>query len=174
MPKEKVVRRARQARREGKAPSTQASEFVREKMRELGSKTGPKSRKQAIAIGLDEARRAGVPLPPPPDERAAQGDAPQAANAERPTGKPRSWTRARTARTGQKRTAQKRKDTRAERSPRRPARKGAAKASARGRTPAAKRQPAKSRASTASRTGGGRARTASGQRSRGGATRTRT
>ncbi|HEV3005279.1 MAG TPA: DUF6496 domain-containing protein [Pirellulales bacterium] len=66
MPKEKTVRRARQAKREGKAPSTQAGEFVRETIEDIRhGKHGARSTKQAIAIGLSKARRAGVKLPPP-------------------------------------------------------------------------------------------------------------
>ena len=52
--------------REGKAPSTQAGEFVREEMDHIREgKHGARSTKQAIAIGLSKARRAGVDLPPP-------------------------------------------------------------------------------------------------------------
>jgi Family of unknown function (DUF6496) len=66
MPKKSTVRRARKDAREGKKPSTQAGEFVREKMHDMKTKkSGVKSRKQAIAIGLSEARRSGVKLPPP-------------------------------------------------------------------------------------------------------------
>src|ERR1700722_3334491 len=66
MPKKKTVDRARQAAREGKAPSTQAGEFVREEIEDIRQgKHGARSTKQAIAIGLSKARRAGVKLPPP-------------------------------------------------------------------------------------------------------------
>ncbi len=61
MPSKKTVRRARQAKREGKAPSTQAGEFVREEMEHL-REGRHKSVKQAIAIGMARARRAGVPV----------------------------------------------------------------------------------------------------------------
>jgi hypothetical protein len=58
--------RARQDAREGKSPSTQAGEFVREEIDHLREgKHGAASVKQAIAIGLAKARRAGVNLPPP-------------------------------------------------------------------------------------------------------------
>ncbi len=67
MPKKEVIRKAQQAKRAGKAPSTQAGEFVREEIEEIRhGKHGARSPKQAIAIGLSEARRAGVDLPPPP------------------------------------------------------------------------------------------------------------
>src|SRR5438046_734811 len=66
MPEKKTIERARKAKREGKAPSTQAGEFVRETMEHIRQgKHGARSTKQAIAIGLSKARRAGVKLPPP-------------------------------------------------------------------------------------------------------------
>jgi hypothetical protein len=66
MPEKQTVERARRARRKGKASSTQAGEFVREEMHHVRQgKHGARSTKQAIAIGLSKARRAGVDLPPP-------------------------------------------------------------------------------------------------------------
>jgi hypothetical protein len=66
MPEKKTVERARSAKRQGKAPSTQAGEFVREEIEHIREgKHGARSSKQAIAIGLSKARRAGVKLPPP-------------------------------------------------------------------------------------------------------------
>jgi hypothetical protein len=66
MPARKVLERAKQDKREGKAPSTQAGEFVREEIEHIREgKHGARSTKQAIAIGLSKARRAGVKLPPP-------------------------------------------------------------------------------------------------------------
>ena len=66
MPERKTIERARQDKREGKAPTTQAGEFVREEMEHIREgKHGARSTKQAIAIGLSKARRAGVDLPPP-------------------------------------------------------------------------------------------------------------
>src|SRR5271165_5328674 len=66
MPAKKALKRARQAEHEGKAPSTQAGEFVREEIEHIREgKHGAASTKQAIAIGLSKARRAGVDLPPP-------------------------------------------------------------------------------------------------------------
>src|SRR5947209_14707656 len=66
MPEKKTIQRARQAKRQGKAPTTQAGEFVRETMEHVRKgKHGARSTKQAIAIGLSKARRAGVKLPPP-------------------------------------------------------------------------------------------------------------
>jgi hypothetical protein len=66
MPEQQTIRRARRDAAEGKSPSTQAGEFVREQVHHIREgKHGARSTKQAIAIALSEARRAGVPLPPP-------------------------------------------------------------------------------------------------------------
>ncbi len=66
MPEKKTIERARRDKSEGKSPSTQAGEFVREEMEHIrAGKHGARSTKQAIAIGLSKARRAGVKLPPP-------------------------------------------------------------------------------------------------------------
>src|SRR5438552_12785662 len=66
MPEKKTIERARRDKRQGKAPSTQAGEFVRETIEHIRQgKHGARSTKQAIAIGLSKARRAGVKLPPP-------------------------------------------------------------------------------------------------------------
>src|ERR1700726_220868 len=66
MPDKKTLERAQQDKREGKSPSTQAGEFVREEMEHIREgKHGARSARQAIAIGLSKARRAGVKLPPP-------------------------------------------------------------------------------------------------------------
>lgn len=66
MPEKETLARAKQDKKEGKAPSTQAGEFVREEIEHVREgKHGARSAKQAIAIGLAKARRAGVDLPPP-------------------------------------------------------------------------------------------------------------
>jgi hypothetical protein len=66
MPEKKTLRRARRDKRQGKAASTQAGEFVREEMHHIREgKHGARSSKQAIAIGLSKARRAGVKLRAP-------------------------------------------------------------------------------------------------------------
>src|SRR5437762_12854417 len=66
MPEEEPIERAREDEREGKSPSTQAGEFVREEMEHIREgEHGARSPQQAIAIGLSKARRAGVKLPPP-------------------------------------------------------------------------------------------------------------
>jgi hypothetical protein len=66
MPEQKTLKRARKAKREGKAPTTQAGAFVREEIEHVREgKHGARSTKQAIAIGLSKARRAGIKLKPP-------------------------------------------------------------------------------------------------------------
>jgi len=64
MPEKRVTERARRDLRQGKSPSTAAGEFVKEEIEHVRQgKHGARSAKQAIAIGLSKARRAGVPLP---------------------------------------------------------------------------------------------------------------
>src|SRR5919199_1435859 len=85
MPEKETLERARRDKREGKAPSTQAGEFVREEIEHVREgKHGARSTKQAIAIGLSKARRAGVRLPPP---RRGQASARTRKGAERDVAK---------------------------------------------------------------------------------------
>jgi Family of unknown function (DUF6496) len=80
MPEKKTIERARKDARESKAPSTQAGEFVREEMDHIREgKHGARSAKQAIAIGLSKARRAGVKLAPPKKGRVSERTRAQAA-----------------------------------------------------------------------------------------------
>ena len=66
MPRKETIRKAKRDKRAGKSPSTQAGEFVREQIdRVRHGEHGARSPQQAVAIGLSEARRAGVDLPPP-------------------------------------------------------------------------------------------------------------
>ncbi len=66
MPTKRTIEKARRDKREGKSPSTQAGEFVHEEIDKIRrGEHGARNTKQAIAIGLSEARRAGVDLPPP-------------------------------------------------------------------------------------------------------------
>ena len=70
MPEKKTIERARKDAREGKAPSTQAGEFVHEEINHIREgKHGARSAKQAIAIGLSKARRAGVAINLPASSR---------------------------------------------------------------------------------------------------------
>src|SRR5215475_8847468 len=73
MPEKKTIDRAREDARQGKSPSTQAGEFVHEEIEHIREgKHGARSTKQAIAIGLSKARRAGVKLPPPKEGTASK------------------------------------------------------------------------------------------------------
>ncbi len=73
MPEKRTIERARADRRAGKSPSTQAGEFVREEIDKIRrGEHGARSTRQAIAIGLSEARRAGVKLPPPKSGRVSE------------------------------------------------------------------------------------------------------
>src|SRR5262249_32592599 len=86
MCEKRTIERAHQDAREGKAPSTQAGEFVREEMEHIREgKHGARNTKQAIAIGLSKARRAGVKLPPNP----------KSGKSEKPTSRPPSAKRSR-------------------------------------------------------------------------------
>ena len=81
MPEKRTIERARKLKREGNAPSTQAGEFVREEIDHIREgKHGARSTKQAIAVGLSKARRAGVKLKPP---RKGQASARTRKTAER-------------------------------------------------------------------------------------------
>ena len=91
MPEKETVERARRDKRQGKAPSTQAGEFVHEEIEHIREgKHGARSTKQAIAIALSKARRAGVRLPPPPKSASAstRNSAASAARAGRSHRKP--------------------------------------------------------------------------------------
>jgi hypothetical protein len=84
MPEQETIERAREDAREGKSPSTQAGEFVREEMHHIREgKHGARSAKQAIAIGLSKARRAGVKLRPPRKGRVSAKTRRSAASAYR-------------------------------------------------------------------------------------------
>src|SRR5881392_3538102 len=92
MPEKATIERARRDKRAGKAPSTQAGEFVREEMDHIRhGKHGARSTKQAIAIGLSKARRAGVKLPRPPagakatTKQSARSASRAAGTAKRPS-----------------------------------------------------------------------------------------
>jgi hypothetical protein len=96
MPEKKTLQRAQQDKRQGKAPSTQAGEFVKEEMDHVREgKHGARSAKQAIAIGLSKARRAGVKLPPPKNgsertRKQAERDDAKGSNPSRRVSKKRS------------------------------------------------------------------------------------
>ncbi|HEX6732831.1 MAG TPA: DUF6496 domain-containing protein [Pyrinomonadaceae bacterium] len=80
MPEKETLKRAAKNKREGKSPSTQAGEFVHEEIEHIREgKHGARSTKQAIAIGLAKARRAGVDLPAPEKGRVSEETRKQAA-----------------------------------------------------------------------------------------------
>ena len=96
MPEKETVERAEQDKREGKAPSTQAGEFVREEIEHIREgKHGARSTKQAIAIGLSKARRAGVDLPPPEKGETSESTRRQAKRDLRKAGTRRKPSRKR-------------------------------------------------------------------------------
>lgn len=102
MPEKETLERARRDKREGKSPSTQAGEFIREEIHHIREgKHGAASTKQAIAIGLSKARRAGVKLPPPRRGTASKRTIKEARNASKAgakrTKKPQSRARSRAA-----------------------------------------------------------------------------
>ena len=81
---QEALKRAHEDKREGKSPSTQAGEFVHEEMDHVREgKHGARSTKQAIAIGLSKARRAGVKLPAPEAGRTSARTRQQAARDAR-------------------------------------------------------------------------------------------
>lgn len=99
MPNKATIKRAKQDKKEGKSPSTQAGEFIKETMDDIRSgRIGARSTKQAIAIGLSKARRAGVDLPPPAKGKTSEKTRQSAARAykvgqtdpERPVNEKRS------------------------------------------------------------------------------------
>ena len=102
MPDKRTLERAARDRRQGKAASTQAGEFVREEIEHVREgKHGAASTKQAIAIGLSKARRAGVRLPPPKTAKSATRKS--AASATRNRGRKPSPRRGRAVRKALKR-----------------------------------------------------------------------
>src|SRR5438552_7178867 len=106
MPEKKTIERAREDKREGKAPTTQAGEFVRKEMHHIREgKHGARSTKQAIAIGLSKARRSGVRLRAPKKRQASESTRRSAEHALR---RSRSRRKPSTRRAGAVRTALRR------------------------------------------------------------------
>jgi hypothetical protein len=84
MPEKRTLKRAQEDKKQGKAASTQAGEFVREEMDHIrAGKHGARSAKQAIAIGLSKARRAGVDLPAPKEGTTSEATRKKAAQDSR-------------------------------------------------------------------------------------------
>src|SRR5438046_7063237 len=108
MPEAKTMKRAQKDKRQGKSPTTQAGEFVREEMEHIRKgKHGARSTKQAIAIGLSKARRAGVKLAPPKKGKASARTRAQAARnnaqGQKSPSRKKSSTRSRAIKTALKR-----------------------------------------------------------------------
>ena len=134
MPEAATLKRARRDKAAGKSATTQAGEFVREEIHHVREgKHGARSAKQAIAIGLSKARRAGVKLPPPP-KSASERTKRSARSARARAGTRPSASRSRAAK------AALRGESRAAASP---------KALSRQATAAAKRRPARARKAAA-------------------------
>jgi hypothetical protein len=139
MPEEEAEERAREDEREGKSPSTQAGEFVREEIEHIREgEHGARSPEQAIAIGLSKARRAGVELPPPrrgkeETKRQAQRDLAKgrAGGRKKPSRKRSRATKGALKREGRRSASKKALSRRA--------RRAAAQRSARSRSAAAKK-----------------------------------
>src|SRR5215218_3930435 len=102
MPEKETVEKARRDKREGKSPSTQAGAFVEEEIEHIREgKHGARSTKQAIAIGLSKARRAGVKLPAPP-KSASERTKRSAKSATKHRGQKPSPSRSRAAKSALK------------------------------------------------------------------------
>jgi len=141
MPEKETLERAKEDQREGKAASTQAGEFVREEIEHIREgKHGARSTKQAIAIGLSKARRAGVKLRPP--KKASKETREQAARDARKgksAGKKKSAKRSRATLAALKREG---RSAASKKALSRQARNAAARRSAASRSRAAKKAAA--------------------------------
>ncbi|TMJ89061.1 MAG: DNA-binding protein [Alphaproteobacteria bacterium] len=157
MPRKQTIRKARQDKREGKSPSTQAGEFVHEEIDKIRrGKHGARSTKQAIAIGLSEARRAGVDLPPPRKGRMKQSTRRSAEYAyEAGQGKRKTRRRPRVSRAVKQVLKKEPRSTVSHRALSRQAKRAAARRSAESRSAAARK---------ASRTKGAKARSAAAKK----------
>jgi Family of unknown function (DUF6496) len=157
MPRKQTIRKARQDKREGKSPSTQAGEFVHEEIDKIRrGKHGARSTKQAVAIGLSEARRAGVDLPPPRKGRVKQSTRRSAEYAyEAGQGKRKTRRRPRVSRAVKQVLKKEPRSTVSRRALARQAKQAAARRSAKSRSAAARK---------ASRTKGAKARSAAAKK----------
>jgi hypothetical protein len=101
MPTKSTTRKARRDLSQGKSPSTAAGEFVGEEIEHVRKgKHGARSSRQAIAIGLSKARRAGVPLKPPPGGRGRAASRRGASTSTEARGEGRASSRSSTRRRG--------------------------------------------------------------------------
>jgi Family of unknown function (DUF6496) len=149
MPEKDVIERARRDAEEGKSPSTQAGEFVREEIEHVRQgKHGARSPQQAIAIGLSKARRAGINLPPP---KGKGSSAKVRRQAERDLSKGRSSKKRTSARRSRATSNALRRESRSSASPAALSRQ--AKSSARKRSSSARHRAAQAASRTKRRTG---------------------
>jgi hypothetical protein len=150
MPEKDTMDAAREDLREGKSPSTAAGEFVREEMDHIREgKHGASSAKQAIAIGLSKARRAGIPLGQPSAKTTSEETRRKAErDTERGETNPVTGEEGQTKR-GRVREKVMKREPRAAASPRALSRQ--AKGAARKRTPAERSASAKKAAATRKR-----------------------
>jgi hypothetical protein len=141
MPDEETIERAHEDKSEGKSPSTQAGEFVREEIEHIREgEHGARSPQQAIAIGLSKARRAGVKLPPPKRGKASAQTRKQAKRDVKRGGARRKKKPSRTRSRATKRALKREKRSPASRKAlSRQARSAARRRSARSRSAAAKK-----------------------------------
>jgi hypothetical protein len=141
MPLKRTIEKARQDKRAGKSASTQAGEFVREEVHKIREgKHGARSTKQAIAIGLSEARRAGVALPPPKRGKTSERSRRSAESAyEAGQGKRKTQRRPRVSRAVTKALQREPKNTASRTALSRHARTAAKTRSANSRSAAAKK-----------------------------------
>jgi hypothetical protein len=147
MPEKETLKRARADKRAGKSPTTQAGEFVREEIHHVREgKHGARSAKQAIAIGLSKARRAGVDLPAPPAS-AKESTKRSAASARR------------SAKSTRRRTSTKRARASTRKLKREPRSSASRQALSRQATTAARRRSASSRSAAARKAARTRKRT---------------
>jgi hypothetical protein len=146
MPNKTTIRKAKRDLARGERPTTAAGEFVREEIEHIRrGKHGARSTKQAIAIGLSEARRAGVPLRPPGRGRVSERTRRSAARAYE-VGQGRRAPQAPSARRGRAVEAALRREGRGSAS--RAALAAQARSAAARRSPAARKQAAKKGAAT--------------------------
>jgi hypothetical protein len=170
MPEKATVERARKAKRTGRAPTTQAGPFVREEVHHIREgKHGARSTKQAIAIGLSKARRAGVKLPSPPatakpkTKRSAEYASRAAGRASRPAPRRSRATTGALKREGRRAASEQALARQAKSAAKRrsaAARKAAARKAARTKGPGLRREAARRAARTRKAKGTQRRRTA--------------
>src|SRR5437016_322893 len=143
MPEKKTLERAEEDKAEGKSPSTQAGEFVREEIEHVREgKHGARSTKQAIAIGLSKARRAGVKLRPPKKGKAPKKTREQAARDVRKGKSPGKKKSAKRSRATSRALKREGRSAASKRALSRQARSAAKKRSAASRSRAAKKAAA--------------------------------